>query len=186
MELSFAVFGCSTLFYLFHKKWRKVIVALDQKKLETISDLPTNQSSLERVATEEPHLLTPKKNVETTPVDVLGPFYVIGAPFRAKLCPIDASGRKLVIRGTLRNSSGNFVPFTVIDLWQVGFQLFLFSFSFLFLISLFRQIQQMKIMIFISLPLNRKRLSIILVKILLSFVENLVQDLIQIISVFVF
>jgi hypothetical protein len=90
-----------------------------KKKVLTINEMPTSQSLIKRVQEEEPNLLEPKRNVDPTPVDVLGPFYVIGAPFRAKLCPIYATGRKLLICGTLRDSSGHFVPFTVIDFWQV-------------------------------------------------------------------
>lgn len=91
----------------------------NNKGIHTIDELPTNKSLVKRVQEEESNLLIPKLNVELTPVDVLGPFYVIGAPFRAKLCPIYATGRKLLIRGTLRDSTGHFVPFTVIDFWQV-------------------------------------------------------------------
>jgi hypothetical protein len=92
-----------------------------KKKILTIDELPTTQSLIKRVQEEEPNLLVPKRNVEPTPADVLGPFYVIGAPFRAKLSPIYATGRKLLICGTLRDSTGDFVPFTVIDFWQVRF-----------------------------------------------------------------
>lgn len=88
-------------------------------KTFTIDDLPTTKSLLKRVQEEESDLLVPKRNIEPTPVDVLGPFYVIGAPFRAKLSPIYATGRKLLICGTLRDPTGHYVPFTVIDFWQV-------------------------------------------------------------------
>ena len=98
-------------------------------KTLTIEDLPTTKSLLKRVQEEEPDLLVPKRNIELTPVDVLGPFYVIGAPFRAKLSPIYATGRKLLICGTLRDSTGHFVPFTVIDFWQVIFFFFTFFFT---------------------------------------------------------
>jgi hypothetical protein len=111
------LFGTSTFFYL----QRKVLfISHEGKKLEIIADLPSNQSLVKRVEMEEPQLLAAKRDVEPTPIDVLGPFYVIGAPFRAKLCPIDATGRKLLIRGTLRDSFGKFIPFTVIDFWQVS------------------------------------------------------------------
>jgi protocatechuate 3,4-dioxygenase beta subunit len=78
-------------------------------------------SSLEkRESFERSHLLLLKGKLQSTPQDVLGPFYVIGAPFRVKLSPISAKGRKIRISGILRDTNGQYLPYTVIDLWQAN------------------------------------------------------------------
>eukprot|EP00656_Telonema_subtile_P039296 TRINITY_DN44429_c0_g1_i1.p1 TRINITY_DN44429_c0_g1~~TRINITY_DN44429_c0_g1_i1.p1 ORF type:complete len:236 (+),score=42.80 TRINITY_DN44429_c0_g1_i1:157-864(+) len=54
-----------------------------------------------------------------TPQDVLGPFYVLGAPFRAKLTPPGTEGEHILISGRVLDAeSGEPLPFTVMDLWQ--------------------------------------------------------------------
>eukprot|EP00658_Telonema_sp_P-2_P059271 TRINITY_DN4807_c0_g1_i2.p1 TRINITY_DN4807_c0_g1~~TRINITY_DN4807_c0_g1_i2.p1 ORF type:complete len:266 (-),score=33.14 TRINITY_DN4807_c0_g1_i2:112-909(-) len=79
-----------------------------------LSQLPTNDA-LSVVnparAPAEPHAPTPQ--------DVLGPFYVLGAPFRGKISPPDAQGVPIVISGrVLDAASGEALPFTVLDMWQ--------------------------------------------------------------------
>lgn len=108
------------------------------KKIKySLEDLQTTKSLKTRVENENPELLISKKNVIATSSDVLGPFYVIGAPFRSKLSPISAVGRKLLIKGTLRDTTGRFIPFTVIDFWQVNFISIYFNLLFLFIILIY-------------------------------------------------
>ncbi|CAF0781090.1 unnamed protein product [Didymodactylos carnosus] len=59
--------------------------------------------------------------LEATPKDVWGPFYVMNAPFRAKISPIDAIGIPLMISGRvfgLDTKKG--LPFAVVDIWHTS------------------------------------------------------------------
>lgn len=52
--------------------------------------------------------------------DVLGPFYVVGAPFRAKLSPPASGGDTIFVSGrVLCAKTGDPLPFTLIDMWQM-------------------------------------------------------------------
>lgn len=103
----------------YYEKYFSSSSSSSRTKNNSIKELQTNKSLKIRIEKENSNLLIPLKNLLETSSDVLGPFYVIGAPFRSKLSPINSIGRKLLIKGTLRNLNGNFIPFTVIDFWQV-------------------------------------------------------------------
>jgi len=59
--------------------------------------------------------------LKVTPTQVWGPFYVAGAPYRAKLSPIWAKGQPIVIKGVVYGlDTGKPLPFASIDLWQTS------------------------------------------------------------------
>jgi len=58
---------------------------------------------------------------KATVTQVWGPFYVTGAPFRARLSPVWARGEAIAIKGVVYGQdTGKPLPFALLDLWQTS------------------------------------------------------------------
>lgn len=85
---------------------------------QDLRDLPCNRT-LSRLQTSDKEV-SGSKPLSVTETDVLGPFFVLGSPFRGKLSPPLSAGIPLVIKGCLRGVDGKPLPYVIIDLWQAS------------------------------------------------------------------
>lgn len=81
-----------------------------------LRDLPCNRT-LSSMQSEKEETTT---SLVKTEADVLGPFFVLGSPFRGKLSPPLSEGVPLIIKGCVRDINGKPQPYIIIDLWQAS------------------------------------------------------------------
>ncbi len=71
------------------------------------------------LATAPPDLQDPKRELQLTEDNILGPYYRGGAPYRAKVTPPNARGTTLLIRGRVWGlDTKRPLPGATLDIWQ--------------------------------------------------------------------
>jgi protocatechuate 3,4-dioxygenase beta subunit len=98
-------------------QWSAAIAYLselgERKEFHALSDVMRLSVPVDRITHEDQEAFTPS-NVE-------GPFFLPDAPTQespAKICPDDAPGQHVVLRGKVRTADGTGLGGSVIDIWQ--------------------------------------------------------------------